>query len=98
MPTPKIPTELPNNTTESPNGICEFCSKNIKQWPSLSDMDDFPSEVLFCCDDYKEFVKFTLSHPLNEKFNVDQMIDVAPHAPFGSKKARRAAKERAAER
>ena len=42
--------------------------------------------------------QFMVSHPLHEKFNVDKLIDVAPHAPYGSKQARKAAKERAAQR
>ena len=39
-----------------------------------------------------------VSHPMQDKFNVDKMIDISPHAPYGSKQARNAAKERAAQR
>ena len=39
-----------------------------------------------------------VSHPLQDRFNEDKMIDISPHAPYGSKQARNAAKERAAQR
>ena len=42
--------------------------------------------------------QFMVSHPMQDKFNVDKMIDISPHAPYGSKQARNAAKERAAQR
>ena len=42
--------------------------------------------------------QFMVSHPMQDKFNIDKMIDISPHAPYGSKQARNAAKERAAQR
>ncbi|XP_071949533.1 glutamate-rich protein 6-like [Antedon mediterranea] len=79
------------------SGQCEFCFKDIQPFPSPEMMEAFSEKDLFCCPDYQKFVEFTITHSPSAEFSVD-LIDVAPHAPFGSKQARRAAKERAAQR
>lgn len=79
-------------------GVCEFCGQSIKPFPSLEQQSSKSPEELYCCDDYREFVQFMITHPLHEKYTADKMIDIAPHPPHGSKQARRAAKERAAQR
>ena len=79
-------------------GICEFCGQNIKPFPTLEDQKSRSPQELYCCDEYSEFIQFMITHPLHEQYNADKMIDIAPHPPHGSKQARRAAKERAAQR
>ncbi|XP_064638839.1 uncharacterized protein LOC135494629 isoform X2 [Lineus longissimus] len=77
---------------------CEYCGNQVKPFPTLEQQDSQPPEDLYCCDKYREFVHFTLTHPLNDQLKEDKEIDIAPHPPHGSKLARRAAKERAAQR
>ena len=72
--------------------------KNIYPFPTLDMQKKLPPEKLYCCDDYHEFVQFTLTHPIRDQQNETKMIDVKPHAHHGSKQARKAAKERAAQR
>ena len=53
---------------------------------------------LYCCKDYQELVEYTMENTPLSQHPSDDLIDIAPHAPYGSKQARRAAKERAAQR
>ena len=53
---------------------------------------------LFCCPRYERLVKFELAQREDSGHLVDEMIDIKPHPPYGTKAARRAAKERAAAR
>ena len=78
-------------------GACEFCGKDIKTFPSVNEQKSVPPAELYCCDDYRNFVDYVVKTPLLEEKD-KKMIDIKPHAPFGSKQARRAAKERAAQR
>ncbi|CAH1781613.1 unnamed protein product [Owenia fusiformis] len=77
------------------DGMCEFCEQPIKPFPTMEQQDRLPPEELYCCDDYREFVHFTLTHPLHKKYYEDEKIDVKPHPHYGSKAQRREAKERA---
>ena len=79
-------------------GECEFCHNPIKKFPSLEDQKTKDPTELYCCTEYSEFVHFMISHPLHEQHQADKKIDVKPHPPYGSKQARRMAKERAAQR
>ena len=63
----------------------------------LSLLQCFCSQI-YCCTDYQQLVEFTLTHGPEATYPVDELIDIQPHAPYGSKQARRAAKERAAQR
>ncbi|XP_033124651.1 glutamate-rich protein 6-like isoform X2 [Anneissia japonica] len=80
------------------SGQCEFCTKDIQPFPTPEMLDAFPEKDLYCCNDYHKFVEFTMTHSPDAQFPVEELIDISPHAPFGSKQARRAAKERAAQR
>lgn len=53
---------------------------------------------LFCCKDYQDLVEYTIENTPLSQYPSEELIDVGPHAPYGSKQARRAAKERAAQR
>lgn len=57
-----------------------------------------PPEDLYCCNEYQEFVQFIVTHPLHDAHKEDKKIDIKPHPPYGSKQARKDAKERAAQR
>ena len=61
-------------------------------------MTEFPPDVLFCCDEYKRHLYAALTHPATIGYYGDTKIDTAPHPPYGSKHARKVAKERAAQR
>ncbi|XP_006823416.1 uncharacterized protein LOC100378540 [Saccoglossus kowalevskii] len=92
------------------SGYCEFCEEPIKPFPTLEMQQRYPASELFCCDeyqefyelyccdDYKQFAEFTIQNGPEASFPVDEKIDISPHPPYGSKQARRAAKERAAQR
>ncbi|XP_074657669.1 glutamate-rich protein 6-like isoform X2 [Tubulanus polymorphus] len=80
---------------EMASGKCHFCSNGVKPFPSQSDQKLKSPEELYCCDGYREFVQFTLTHPLVKENERDRKISIKPHAPYGSKQARRAARERA---
>ena len=54
-------------------------------------------EELYCCDDYRHFLQYLLTNKPPEA-EENKLIDISPHPPYGSKQARRAAKERAAQR
>ncbi|XP_013412599.1 glutamate-rich protein 6-like [Lingula anatina] len=76
-------------------GVCEFCQKTIKPFPSMEEQQTKPPDQLYCCEEYRQFVHFALFNPMETEHKVDEKIDIKPHGPFGSKQARRAAKERA---
>ncbi|KAJ8030816.1 Glutamate-rich protein 6 [Holothuria leucospilota] len=78
--------------------VCEYCHGEVKHFPTPEMRDNFTSEELYCCEDYQKFVEYAITNtPLSAQPS-DELIDIAPHAPYGSKQARRAAKERAAAR
>ena len=52
-----------------------------------------PSE-LYCCNEYRELLEMMLNKENAQ--NDDIMIDITPHAPYGSKQDRKASKEHAA--
>ncbi|ELU05520.1 hypothetical protein CAPTEDRAFT_229051, partial [Capitella teleta] len=82
-------------------GICEFCHESIRPFPSMEDQKKMAPEDLYCCNSYRDFVQFIITHPLHdaeEKKKRDEQIDIKPHPPYGSKQARKDAKERAAQR
>ncbi|KAK6194613.1 hypothetical protein SNE40_000216 [Patella caerulea] len=82
-------------------GNCEFCEHEIKPFPNVEQQQKFPPEELYCCEQYREFVQFatTTAFELEEETaKVKKKISIKPHAHFGSKKARKAAKERAVQR
>ncbi|XP_077987366.1 uncharacterized protein LOC144441971 isoform X3 [Glandiceps talaboti] len=92
------------------SGTCEFCQQPIKPFPTLEMQQKYPASQLFCCseyqefyelyccEDYRQFAEFTLTNGPEASYPTDEKIDIAPHPPYGSKQARRAAKERAAQR
>ena len=79
-------------------GTCEFCHNDIKAFPTLEEQKTKPPEELYCCSSYSEFIQYMVKHPLNAEAQEDKLINVKPHLPYGSKQARKAAKERAAQR
>ncbi|XP_071798226.1 uncharacterized protein [Asterias amurensis] len=79
-------------------GVCEFCQQDLKMFPTPEMVQTMTPDEIYCCTDYQNLVEFTLTHSPEESYSVDEMIDIQPHAPYGSKQARRAAKERAAQR
>jgi hypothetical protein len=50
------------------------------------------------CPIYQEHLKQQSVHKEDDDFIKDEIISIQPHPPFGTKAARKAAKERAAER
>ncbi|XP_022087997.1 glutamate-rich protein 6-like isoform X2 [Acanthaster planci] len=80
------------------NGVCEFCQQELKTFPTPEMAQSMTPEEIYCCSDYQQLVEFTLTHGPEATYPVDELIDIQPHAPYGSKQARRAAKERAAQR
>ncbi|XP_070539411.1 uncharacterized protein [Ptychodera flava] len=80
------------------SGTCEFCQQPIKPFPTLEMQQRYPSSQLYCCEDYHQFAEYTIRNGPEGSYPVDEKIDIAPHPPYGSKQARRAAKERAAQR
>ncbi|XP_077987365.1 uncharacterized protein LOC144441971 isoform X2 [Glandiceps talaboti] len=80
------------------SGTCEFCQQPIKPFPTLEMQQKYPASQLYCCEDYRQFAEFTLTNGPEASYPTDEKIDIAPHPPYGSKQARRAAKERAAQR
>ncbi|XP_038049942.1 glutamate-rich protein 6-like isoform X2 [Patiria miniata] len=83
---------------EDLNGVCEFCQQELKSFPTPEMAQTMTPDEIYCCEDYQQLVEFTLTHSPEDKYPVDELIDIQPHAPYGSKQARRAAKERAAAR
>ncbi|ESP04841.1 hypothetical protein LOTGIDRAFT_229951 [Lottia gigantea] len=82
-------------------GKCEFCELDIKPFPTIEQQQELPPEQLYCCDQYREFVQFATSTAFEleeEMQKTKKLIDIKPHGHFGSKKARKAAKERAVQR
>ncbi|XP_046378664.1 glutamate-rich protein 6-like isoform X3 [Haliotis rufescens] len=79
-------------------GKCEFCAQDIKPFPSLERQRQLPPDELYCCEEYREFVQFATSTAMDleqETSNANKLINIKPHAHFGNKNDRKAAKERA---
>ena len=53
---------------------------------------------LFCCDQYEDLTKLYIEFNENNSGMQEEVVDIKPHAPYGSKAARKAAKEKAAEK
>ncbi|XP_078612357.1 glutamate-rich protein 6-like isoform X2 [Branchiostoma floridae x Branchiostoma japonicum] len=79
-------------------GVCEYCQKKIKPIPTKEQLETGEPSQLYCCEDYHQFLLFMYEEKSKTEDTVPAKIDIKPHAPFGSKQARRAAKERAAQR
>ncbi|XP_046378667.1 glutamate-rich protein 6-like isoform X8 [Haliotis rufescens] len=82
-------------------GKCEFCAQDIKPFPSLERQRQLPPDELYCCEEYREFVQFATSTAMDleqETSNANKLINIKPHAHFGNKNDRKAAKERAVQR
>ncbi|XP_071078497.1 glutamate-rich protein 6-like isoform X4 [Haliotis cracherodii] len=82
-------------------GMCEFCAQDIKPFPSLERQRQLPPQELYCCEEYREFVHFATSTAMDleqETSNANKLINIKPHAHFGNKNDRKAAKERAVQR
>lgn len=58
----------------------------------------FIFQAKLTCPVYEEHIKQQNAHKEDGGFIKDEIIDIRPHPPFGTKAARKAAKERAAER
>lgn len=98
-------TDFPVDEDGNPLGIfsgpCEFCGNNILPLPTIEMQHLQDPDKLYCCDDYREFIQFATSATLRmeeEAQKASKIINVKVHPHFGSKQARRAAKERAVER
>jgi hypothetical protein len=92
----KLKSDFEAADREMFEGICEFCNSMIKPFPTVDDQKSKPPEELYCCGSYSEFMQFMVTHPLHTEAQEDKLIDVKPHLPYGSKQARRMAKEKAA--
>ncbi|XP_019644922.1 PREDICTED: glutamate-rich protein 6-like [Branchiostoma belcheri] len=79
-------------------GVCEYCHKKIKPIPTKDQLETGDPAQLYCCEDYHQFLLFMYEEKSKSEDTAPVKIDIKPHAPFGSKQARRAAKERAAQR
>ncbi|XP_015766436.1 PREDICTED: uncharacterized protein LOC107345248 [Acropora digitifera] len=80
------------------SGPCMFCQEEVLPFPSVEELENLNLFQLFCCPQYERLVKFELAQRGDSGHLVDEMIDIKPHPPYGTKAARRAAKERAAAR
>ncbi|KAL4220552.1 FAM194 protein [Mactra antiquata] len=83
------------------SGNCEFCKQMIKPFPTVDQQLRFAPEVLYCCNEYREFVEFVLSTTNDmeeEQKKKNKLIDIKPHEHVGSKQERNAAKEKAVQR
>lgn len=80
------------------SGPCMFCQEEVLPFPSVEELEKFSPDQLFCCPQYERLVKFELAQRGDSGHLVNEMIDIKPHPPYGTKAARRAAKERAAAR
>jgi len=72
----------------------ESCAENV----ILFFITELPPDVIYCCEQYKELIYALINHPAAQKPKSDGKISIAPHPPYGSKQARKVAKERAAQR
>ncbi|XP_067668605.1 glutamate-rich protein 6-like isoform X4 [Haliotis asinina] len=82
-------------------GKCEFCRQNIKPFPSVERQQQLPPHELYCCEEYREFVNFATTTAMDleeETRHANKLINIKPHAHFGNKNDRKAAKERAVQR
>jgi len=59
---------------------------------------ELPPDLIYCCERYKELIYALINHPAAQKPKSEGKISIAPHPPYGSKQARKVAKERAAQR
>ncbi|XP_030837443.1 uncharacterized protein LOC764814 isoform X2 [Strongylocentrotus purpuratus] len=91
-------TTPPLSTVNEVAEVCEFCNKDAKTFPTHEMLKSMSQSELFCCKDYQDLVEYTIENTPLSQYPSEEMIDVGPHAPYGSKQARRAAKERAAQR
>ncbi|XP_041482634.1 uncharacterized protein LOC121429592 isoform X2 [Lytechinus variegatus] len=91
-------TTPPLSTVNEVAEVCEFCGKDAKTFPTHEMLKSMSQSELFCCKDYQELVEYTMENTALSQYPSEELIDIAPHAPYGSKQARRAAKERAAQR
>jgi len=82
-------------------GLCQFCGKELLMIPTLEQIEDpaLSEYVEYCCASFKYFINLFLVNQADDETDVeDEIIDVRPNAPYGSKKHRKAARERAADR
>ncbi|XP_046564668.1 glutamate-rich protein 6-like isoform X2 [Haliotis rubra] len=82
-------------------GKCEFCRQDIKPFPSLERQRQLPPHELYCCEEYRDFVNFATTTAMDleeETKHANKLINIKPHAHFGNKNDRKAAKERAVQR
>nr|KAI8751782.1 glutamate-rich protein 6 [Biomphalaria glabrata] len=76
-------------------------STNIKPFPSLEQQLSEPPEVLYCCEDYRDFVEFAMTTANRLETDVakrSQKISVNVHGHYGSQEDRLLAKEKAVQR
>ncbi|KAI0210920.1 Glutamate-rich protein 6 [Lamellibrachia satsuma] len=86
-------------TAEAGSGMkCEFCGNEIRPFPTLDDQKELSPDMIYCCEQYKELINAMMNHPAALKPKSESKISIAPHPPYGSKQARKVAKERAAQR
>lgn len=75
------------------SGVCEFCGSEIRPFPTLEQQQQQLPEELYCCEAYRNFIETVLNE---EKAPPTQaVIDVKPHAHYGSKKERKVAQQKA---
>ncbi|XP_066924132.1 glutamate-rich protein 6-like [Clytia hemisphaerica] len=84
------------------SGPCQFCGKPIMTVPPFDEFDEDDAE-LFCCPEYKHFIKLHLQSvkDLADDGNEEEaeLIDINPHAPYGNnKQSRKAPRDRIVER
>ncbi|XP_067945055.1 uncharacterized protein [Watersipora subatra] len=88
-------TELMNIETVNElitfTGNCEFCNNAIKPFPTLHQQQILSPQELYCCEEFANFVRLAILPPPPNA----HLIDVKPHAHYGSKQARAAAREKA---
>ncbi|KAK3094856.1 hypothetical protein FSP39_007133 [Pinctada imbricata] len=83
-------------------GTCEFCGHEIQPFPTLEQQQTLPPDQLYCCNQYREFVEFTITanNAIEEEHKKkNKKINISTHAHYGSsKEERKVARERALQR
>ena len=65
-------------------GMCEFCHKEVKPFPSIDIQMQLPPEELYCCERYHDFIGFVVEASqgtgesvLPEKYNEQKLFPLS---------------------
>ncbi|CAB4018525.1 Hypothetical predicted protein, partial [Paramuricea clavata] len=88
----------PSGSSKADNLVhsCAFCKTEVLEKIDVAQHVFLAQTAKIECPIYLEHLKQQTVHKEDSGFIKDEIIDVQPHPPFGTKAARKAAKERAA--